>query len=258
MTLLHQAGRRQSSLPDVESGSPPAGCSVTHKTQLIETSVLSPVKMPNQNTTQVMTTGPTPKTIIPKVRYHPTIQTQTAGGRAQATTRAGRTANHCPQIGTNRGTARENQDAGRLIQGSPVGPRPEGTKKKKQKPVLRVEPGHLPTPEGAPGGPGPSPRGLGVQLDGNTVADVEVLTRGQQANPEWFTWRKNRITASVAHSIARCRFSNGKSKTPPKSYLAAVTGRSRPSQTGPGSAGSGCFDAAGDLIRHACSWVEAQ
>lgn len=182
--------------------------------------------MLNQNTTQVISTGHTQKSIIPKVRYHPTIQTQTAGGRTQAKTRA--------QIGTNSGTVQENQDAGRLIQGSPVGPRPEGTKKKKQntlKPVPRAEPGHLPTPERAPGGPEQSPQGLGVQLDGNTVGEVEVLTRGQQANPEWFTWRKNRITASVAHSIARCHFSNGKSKTPPKSYLAAITGRPRPSQT---------------------------
>lgn len=191
--------------------------------------------MPNQNTTQVIATGHTQKTIIPKVRYHPTIQTQTAGGRAQAKTRAGCATKHCPQIGANSGAAQENQDAGRLSQGSPVGSRPEETKKKKQnspKPVPRAEQGHLPTPERAPGGPEQSPQGLGIQLDGKSVGEVEVLTRGQQANPEWFTWRKNRITASVAHSIAHCRFSNGQSKTPPKSCLAAVTGSPRPSQTG--------------------------
>lgn len=70
--------------------------------------------------------------------------------------------------------------------------------------------------------------GLGAQLDRSTVEEVEVLTRGQRTNPKWFTWRKNRITASVAHSIAHCRFVNGKSKTPPTSYLAAVTGKAMP------------------------------
>lgn len=190
--------------------------------------------MPNQNTTQVISTGHTQKTIIPQVRYHPTIQTQTAGGRAQARTRAGCAAKHSPQTGSNSGTVQENQDAGRLNPGTPVGPRPEGTKKKEHntlKPVPRAEPSHLPTPEGPPGRPERGPQGLGVQLHGYTVEDVEVLTRGQQANPEWFTWRKNRITASVAHSIACSHFSNGRSKTPPKSYLAAITGRPRPSQT---------------------------
>lgn len=77
------------------------------------------------------------------------------------------------------------------------------------------------------------PLGLEVQLDRRVVDEVEVLTRGQRTNPDWFAWRKNRITASLAHSIAHCRFVEGKSKTPPASYLAAVTGKPRPSLTNP-------------------------
>lgn len=63
------------------------------------------------------------------------------------------------------------------------------------------------------------------------VEEVEVLTRGQRTNQDWFAWRKNRITASVAHRIANCRFVNGKSKTPPTSYLDAITGEGRRIQT---------------------------
>lgn len=68
-------------------------------------------------------------------------------------------------------------------------------------------------------------------MDRSLVEEVEVLTRGQSTNQDWFMWRKNRITASVAHRIAHCRFVNGKSKTPPTSYLAAVTGEGRSIQT---------------------------
>uniref|UniRef100_A0A3B5A834 YqaJ viral recombinase domain-containing protein n=1 Tax=Stegastes partitus TaxID=144197 RepID=A0A3B5A834_9TELE len=63
------------------------------------------------------------------------------------------------------------------------------------------------------------------------VEQVEVLTRGQRINPDWFAWRKYRITASVAHRIAHCRFVNGGSKTPPPSYLAAITGEGPRVQT---------------------------
>lgn len=68
-------------------------------------------------------------------------------------------------------------------------------------------------------------------MDRCIVEDVEVLTRGQSTNQDWFNWRKNRITASVAHRIAHSRFVNGKSKTPPASYLAAITGAGRSIQT---------------------------
>lgn len=73
--------------------------------------------------------------------------------------------------------------------------------------------------------------GVGVHLDRRVVEQVEVLTRGQRINPDWFSWRKNRITASVAHHIAHSMFSNGRSKTPPASYLAAITGEGPRVQT---------------------------
>lgn len=68
-------------------------------------------------------------------------------------------------------------------------------------------------------------------MDRCAVEKVEVLTRGQRTNQDWFNWRKNRITASVAHRIAHCRFVNGKSKTPPTSYLDAIKGEGRRIQT---------------------------
>lgn len=74
----------------------------------------------------------------------------------------------------------------------------------------------------------PEPVLLGQQLDEGLVKEVEVLTRGQRTNAEWFAWRKNRITASLAPSIVRCRFVNGKSGAPPPSYLAAIRGRPHP------------------------------
>lgn len=64
-------------------------------------------------------------------------------------------------------------------------------------------------------------------MDKRVVEEVEVLTRGQRTNPHWFAWRKNRITASVAHTIAHCRFVNGKRETPPASLVATVTGERR-------------------------------
>lgn len=66
------------------------------------------------------------------------------------------------------------------------------------------------------------PLGLGQKVE---VEAVELQTRGQRENPSWFSWRQNRITASVAHRLAHSRFVTGKSTTPPASYLAAITGR---------------------------------
>lgn len=71
---------------------------------------------------------------------------------------------------------------------------------------------------------------LGEQLDEGVVKQVEVLTRGQRTNKEWFAWRRNRITASLAPSIARCRFVEG--ATLPYTYLAAIKGRPRPLHLG--------------------------
>lgn len=63
------------------------------------------------------------------------------------------------------------------------------------------------------------------------MEQVEVQTRGQRTNPDWFRFRKNRITASVAHSIANSGFASGKTTTVPESYLRTVLGESGRVQT---------------------------
>ncbi|XP_034149967.1 uncharacterized protein LOC105010675 isoform X2 [Esox lucius] len=73
--------------------------------------------------------------------------------------------------------------------------------------------------------PGALTLGFGQKIDKVVVEAVELQTRGQRENPNWFAWRQNRITASVAHRLAHSRFVNGNSQTPPKSYLEAITGR---------------------------------
>ncbi|XP_062408923.1 uncharacterized protein LOC134099908 [Sardina pilchardus] len=71
------------------------------------------------------------------------------------------------------------------------------------------------------------PLGLDVKVDGPTVQAVEVHTRGQSENPNWFSWRQNRITASTAHRISHSRFVSGQSRTPPESYVTAILGEGR-------------------------------
>ncbi|XP_067850963.1 uncharacterized protein [Heptranchias perlo] len=56
------------------------------------------------------------------------------------------------------------------------------------------------------------------------AAEIEKETRGQRENPVWFERRKNRITASIAHRISRCKFVNGKSTEIPQSYLKSIVG----------------------------------
>lgn len=68
------------------------------------------------------------------------------------------------------------------------------------------------------------PLGLGIKVDRATVQHVEIQTRGQRVNPNWFSWRQNRITASTAHRVSHSRFVNGQSKTPPESYVTAILG----------------------------------
>ncbi|XP_035619245.2 uncharacterized protein LOC118376543 isoform X10 [Oncorhynchus keta] len=77
----------------------------------------------------------------------------------------------------------------------------------------------------SPPRPEAMPLGLGQKMEGGVVEAVELQTRGQRENPSWFAWRRNRITASIAHSLAHSRFVTGQSQTPPASYLAAITGR---------------------------------
>uniref|UniRef100_UPI00398EC878 uncharacterized protein n=1 Tax=Pristiophorus japonicus TaxID=55135 RepID=UPI00398EC878 len=57
------------------------------------------------------------------------------------------------------------------------------------------------------------------------VAEIEKETRGQRENPAWFEWRRNRITASVAHRISHCKFVNGKSTEVPQSYLKSIVSK---------------------------------
>lgn len=183
--------------------------------------------------------GRNKNTIIPKVRYHPTIQIHAAGDGPAVQASSRPTAKPSPQTG-NRKVVQQNQDTDKIIPGPPGPPGPRLTGGKKQKradpkvsPRAVRAPDPDPTPPGPdsgqkPSGPEVVPAGPEVQTDGFTIDEVEVLTRGQRTNPEWFAWRKNRITASVVHSIAHSRFANGQSKTPPTSYLAAVTGRPHP------------------------------
>lgn len=185
-----------------------------------------------QFTSAAAARGQTQRAVIPKVRYHPTIQAPGDGTQAKTRTRqtqkASAAAGRPPQAGTGDQSDQENHQAGP----APVRPRPHGgkqrqrcqnpSKKPDQKQVQRA----AEDPEQASDSESRAEQvPLGDQLDGCDVQEVEVLTRGQRNNPDWFTWRRNRITASVAHNILHCRFVSGRSQTPPTSYLAAVTGR---------------------------------
>ncbi|OCT80618.1 uncharacterized protein LOC108716948 [Xenopus laevis] len=68
-------------------------------------------------------------------------------------------------------------------------------------------------------------------LSGEDIDQVEKKTRGQRNNLEWHNWRKNRITASMAHQISHSRFANHKTEEIPQSYLKAVLGTGSRVQT---------------------------
>ncbi|XP_051874104.1 uncharacterized protein LOC127571607 [Pristis pectinata] len=63
------------------------------------------------------------------------------------------------------------------------------------------------------------------KINKQRAAQIERETRGQRENQEWFRWRTNRITASVAHKISHCKFVNGKSNEIPQSYLKPILGQ---------------------------------
>lgn len=71
----------------------------------------------------------------------------------------------------------------------------------------------------------------GPRLDRDIVEQLEVRTQGQRSNPDWFSLRRNRITASVAHSVANSGFANEKTTTVPASYVRAIIGESGCVQT---------------------------
>ncbi|XP_069390888.1 uncharacterized protein [Paralichthys olivaceus] len=207
----------------------------------------------NKSTTgaQVSVTGRTQKTILPQVRYHPSIHTPGDGARPKTTTttetRSSRTQRTRP--GAERPTqtgcqhvdnttqadlipiVRPRPDDGR----NPCSQTPDQKPNKKLVPMTATDPGPSQKPDQVSNRACPRleqvPLCLGVQMDRAVVKDVEVLTRGQRTNQDWFCWRRNRITASVAHRVAHCRFVHGKSKTPPTSYLTAITGEGRRVQT---------------------------
>ncbi|XP_029137806.1 uncharacterized protein [Labrus bergylta] len=161
--------------------------------------------------------------IIPKVRYHPSIQTPANGGQTRTrSSRAQRTRpahEHPPEASL------------KAVQENPqVDPEPTARKPSK-KPVQGAATDPAQVSDRAPLSPEQVPVGVAVRLDRCVVEQVEVLTRGQRTNQDWFSWRKNRITASMAHRISNCHFVNGKSRTPPTSYLAAITGEGRSIQT---------------------------
>ncbi|XP_072247926.1 uncharacterized protein [Leuresthes tenuis] len=152
-------------------------------------------------------TGPPQEPVPPQVRYHPSIQAPVGGVSARSTQT--QKTGHPPQTGTGPRKVQQNQDAtdpSVRPEPEPAAEGPDGL----HEPVNRAPP----SPE----------QDLGAHLDRCAVEQVEVLTRGQRQNPDWFAWRKNRITASMAHCIARSRFVNGQRTAPPTSYLAAVTG----------------------------------
>ncbi|XP_026184222.1 uncharacterized protein LOC113143015 [Mastacembelus armatus] len=207
-------------------------------------------KKTNQASTrgEVTATAQTQTTLIPKVIYHPTIKIQTPGDGAQAKTTKTRI-NHNQKIRpASACPPRTAGDHSGSVNPVPaMKPQPDEEQKQKlstQKPTNKpnqkldqraaTDPDHqkaVQLPGKGPPQPDQIPLGLGVQLDRSVVERVEVLTRGQRTNQEWFSWRKNRITASVAHRIAHSRFANGKSKILPKSYLDAITGEGRSIQT---------------------------
>ncbi|XP_068440804.1 uncharacterized protein [Clinocottus analis] len=163
----------------------------------------------------------TQRTLIPKVRYHPSIQTPTPAARpTPATSRP-------PHTGTGSKAVQKNQDSDKtpLVNPGPAVRARRGA----QKPLQRAASDLV--PDGAPLRPDQVHLGLGLRVDRRVVEDVEVLTRGQSLNQEWFAWRKNRITASVAHRLAHCNFVKGKTRTPPRSYLKAITGQDQRVQT---------------------------
>uniref|UniRef100_A0A1A7XC15 YqaJ viral recombinase domain-containing protein n=1 Tax=Iconisemion striatum TaxID=60296 RepID=A0A1A7XC15_9TELE len=185
--------------------------------------------MQNQNSTQ---TSPTQKQVLPQVWYHPSIQV--AGGGASAKTNSQTSSNQnlksrpgtasLPQTRTKHEMVQKNQNLTKA--GSSVKllkHHADGGPKSNKDPN--------PTRDGVPPGPDQVPLDATVHLDQCLLEKVEVQTRGQRTNPDWFIWRKNRITASVAHCIAHSRFANGKSKAPPHSYLATVTGEGPRFQT---------------------------
>lgn len=196
-------------------------------------------KKKKHSTPPVADTGQTQRTVIPQVKYHPSIQTQTPRGElAQAKSTSRPAAGRPTQTGTKSKMVQQKQDAGKVNPRPTARPVPDrrtnqNHKSPKGVPRSSTYPDQLQTDEVSEREPSCMklvPVDPETQLDKNTLEEVEILTRGQRTNKKWFAWRKNRITASVAPAIAGSRFVNGKSGTPSASQLATVTGREQQSQ----------------------------
>ncbi|RVE65312.1 hypothetical protein OJAV_G00134840 [Oryzias javanicus] len=200
--------------------------------------------MRNQSARQ---TPPPQNLVLPQVRYHPSIQVPAGKTWTRAATaRPLQTRTDTGDVKGKRVTGRPDPDGRTRPAGetTPTAPalshEPDPADGPSAKTSLRVRtsqtsragsttgPSVRPDPDGEPEAAPPRPQHLPldskVHLDQDLVDQVEVQTRGQRLNEHWFAWRKNRITASVAHAIAHCRFVNDRSQTPPQSYLDAVTG----------------------------------
>ncbi|XP_015257603.1 PREDICTED: uncharacterized protein LOC107102711 [Cyprinodon variegatus] len=220
--------------------------------------------------TMQKTAAPNQRPNIPQVCYHPSIRTAGTGiSEAESNQRSTASAPPRPQSKTQPKPLKMNQDSGRTrpadkdpeSAGDQASrkPTPRNRTGAARHPHSRTEPKQALENQGSSktspvskpnlnGGPVPKrdlgsagdqdpptpdqvPLDLRANLNETLVQQVEVLTRGQSTNQAWFDWRKNRITASVAHRIAHSKFVNGESRAPPTSYLAAVTGEGPKVQT---------------------------
>lgn len=68
-------------------------------------------------------------------------------------------------------------------------------------------------------------------LSKGDIDKIERQTRGQRENQEWYNWRQNRITASLAHQVSHSKFANQKTNDIPQSYLKSIMGSAPNVQT---------------------------
>ncbi|CAN9511258.1 unnamed protein product [Ophioblennius macclurei] len=160
-------------------------------------------KIENQPTQQTTKSSQ----VIPKVRYHPSIQVSQGRTRISQVNKV-RTQTRMTTVHKKQAEVTDQRTG--LQQVERQEPKDMKVKKIEIQPTQQTTKNGQVIPE--------------VPLDKSVVKQVEILTRGQRTNPHWFAWRNYRITASVAHRIAHSRFAKGTSHTPPSSYLAAITG----------------------------------
>ncbi|XP_041126361.1 uncharacterized protein LOC121326848 [Polyodon spathula] len=145
------------------------------------------------------------------------------GGAVQHRSRAAsacRNRTSCARRATTRRSQSESAGTSRSARNGTAGTRRVGGSTAQGKPA-RTSAGQT-SPQASRAHTPPVPQGTMGKMDQEKLAATEVKTRGQRENPEWFEQRRNRITASIAHKIANCRFVNGRSQEVPQSYLHSV------------------------------------